>query len=74
MPQKTRREKQAAAARRQRHNPDSPTLRTQTTDLKIHFLKDLRKSLFLVASIIALEIAVYFGTMNSYLANIFKFY
>ncbi len=34
--------------------------------LHMYFLKDLRKSLFLIAGIIALEIAVYFGTINHY--------
>lgn len=36
---------------------------------KTFFVKDLRKSLLLIALIIALEIIVYFGTINNY----FKF-
>ncbi|OGK18685.1 hypothetical protein A3G67_02335 [Candidatus Roizmanbacteria bacterium RIFCSPLOWO2_12_FULL_40_12] len=34
-----------------------------------HFKRDFKKSLVLIVSIIALEIAVYFGTINNY----FKF-
>ncbi len=42
-----------------------PTSQEDTT-LKTYFIKDLRKSLLLIAFIIALEIIIYFGTINHY--------
>lgn len=40
---------------------------------QMYFVEDLKKSLRLIGIIIALEIMIYFGTMNNYLSLIFKF-
>ncbi len=45
---------------------EKPTIDREETLLKTFFIKDLRKSLLLVGLIIALEIIIYFGTINHY--------
>ena len=49
------------------------TLREEDVFLKTHFMLDLKKSSILIAIVITLEIVIYFGTMNNYLVQIFKF-
>lgn len=43
-----------------------PVLDETETGMKTFFIKDLKKSLLLVGLIIALEIIIYFGTINNY--------
>lgn len=45
---------------------EKSTIDKEETALKTFFIKDLRKSLLLVGLIIALEIIIYFGTINNY--------
>lgn len=42
------------------------TINKEDATLKTFFIKDLKKSLLLIGLIIALEIIIYFGTINNY--------
>lgn len=45
---------------------EKPIINKEETALKTFFIKDLKKSLLLIGLIIALEIIIYFGTINNY--------
>lgn len=45
---------------------EKSTVNKEETALKTFFIKDLKKSLLLIGLIIALEIIIYFGTINNY--------
>lgn len=79
MPKKTRREKQTAHERRLQHLlrfKERPTTivvteqksSTKQVDASIspYFKSEFRKSLLLIGIIIALEIILYYGTINNY--------
>jgi len=55
--------------------PDGPTTASDQQDLALagYFVSDLRKSAAVILFIIALEIALYYGTMYSYLGTILRF-
>ncbi|MBI4008841.1 hypothetical protein HY357_01280 [Candidatus Roizmanbacteria bacterium] len=88
MTRKTKEEKKLAEYRRrlkQAQNSESPNKPTQTAVISQvkplavdfprnnYFFQDLKKSLFMIITIITLEILIYFATINKYFANLVKF-
>ncbi len=83
MPKKTKREKILAEYRRRlkllttptvaalpiaRTEKKEPIIETEADSLiTSYFKKDFKKSLFLIAIVITLEISLYFATINNYL-------
>lgn len=73
MPRRTKEQKIRAASRKavpEMHRQDS--LATNDEGPHAHFRSDLTKSLIIILAIIALEFALYYGTMNNQLSLIMK--
>ena len=73
MPRRTKEQKLRASSRKQvSQTPRQDSLATNDGWLHAQFKRDITKSLIIILAIIALEFALYYGTMNNRLSLIMK--
>gem|GEM_PF-7071253 len=76
MPTKTKREKLLSAARREQSRlksaPQNTTI-SEETIIRKSFAEDLKKSIFIIAFILTLEILLYFASMSNYVSHFLRF-
>lgn len=73
MPRRTKKQKIRASSKKQiSKTPGQDSLATNEESLHAQFRKDLTKSLIIILAIIALEFALYYGTMNNLPSLIMK--